>query len=138
MAQGFKFKLTLDKKTLPNPKRIMKQVNEIVSVSVDEIMKEVFDQSQELVPVKTGALKASGVFTPASENADGEKIKADIKYGNPSVTYAVEVHEDLSVFHKPPTQAKYLETPMAQNEQRLRDAAKQALVEGVKKGMKRK
>jgi hypothetical protein len=50
----------------------------------------------------------------------------------------LDVHEDLSVFHNPPTQAKYLETPMAQNEERLRAATKAALVKGAKEGMKRK
>ena len=67
----------------------------------------IFIASQELVPQKTGALKRSGYVT---NSRMGTRAYAEIGYakgGHP--TYALVVHEDLTKFHEPPTQAKYLE-----------------------------
>lgn len=64
--------------------------------------------SKGLVPVDTGALRASGV---AGVNVEGGKVSMVLSYGGPAVDYAVIVHEDLSAYH-PNGQAKYLEEPM--------------------------
>jgi hypothetical protein len=72
-----------------------------------EALEPTFDKSQELVPVLTGALKRSG-FLGVGESR-GKKV-AEIGYGRGGVPfYAARVHEDLDVYHKPPTQAKFLE-----------------------------
>lgn len=85
-------------------------------------------KSKELVPVDTGALRASGTVKKPVKDKTG-KISVSLEYGgvargvfvserttnvkkDPNVSeYALKVHEDLSAWHIPPTQAKYLEMP---------------------------
>jgi len=83
-----------------------------------KVMTKIFEESQELVPVKTGALRDSGQLI-TNEVAGQNKEQVSIQYGNDIVDYAVYVHEELQNAHAAPTQAKYLETPMAQNENNL-------------------
>lgn len=64
----------------------------------------ILQQSQELVPVDTGALRDSGrVIGPT----DGV---VKIMYGNSSVGYAAAVHEIVDAFHAV-GMAKFLEIP---------------------------
>jgi hypothetical protein len=66
-----------------------------------------YDKSQELVPVDSGRLKASGQIT--SNNKKGLGAELTVDYGGPEAPYAFIVHELLDLHHVPPTQAKYLE-----------------------------
>lgn len=75
-----------------------------------------FNESQTLVPIDTGILKSSGHITSPKMSADS--IEITIAYGGPANSYAFIVHERIyapsgkKVYHKPPTRAKYLETPV--------------------------
>lgn len=69
-----------------------------------DVAQAVFERSQVLVPVDTGALKASGVIAPWG-------LGWRIKYYTP---YAAYVHEILYNRHTYPTQAKYLQDAFVQ------------------------
>lgn len=75
-----------------------------------------FNESQTLVPVDTGILRSSGHVN--SPKMDTESVEITIGYGGPATPYALFVHERIyapsgkKVYHKPPTRAKYLETPV--------------------------
>lgn len=71
-------------------------------------------ESQKLVPVDTGALRASG------QVAVEGKLLATTAYVFYGTSYATYVHEDLEAFHEPPTQAKYLEQPAREHNERLK------------------
>lgn len=71
---------------------------------------DMFEDSQMIVPVDTGALRASGVVHPAQER--GSTVEVVIGYGNSAAFYAIYVHEDLEAKHAPGTSAKYLEIPV--------------------------
>ena len=64
-------------------------------------------KSQEIVPVDTGTLKASGYTLTWGYGFDA---KFTVGYSAP---YAVYVHEDLLAKHKPGQYAKFLERPLA-------------------------
>lgn len=64
--------------------------------------------SKGIVPVDTGALRASG-HVELPETHAGVGVSVTLGYGT---SYAVYVHEDVMLHHKPPTQAKFLERPM--------------------------
>lgn len=90
---------------------------------VGEAAQLVFHESQRLVPVDTGALKASGRVTQ-----DG--LEAAISYGGEdgagrngqdTAAYAVPQHERLD-FEHPNGQAKYLEIPMHAQADRVAEA----------------
>lgn len=72
---------------------------------------QAFKISQVLVPVETGALKASGRVV--SRRVGAYTYRSSILYGGPSyprfVDYAVYVHEILEHKHAPPTTAKFVE-----------------------------
>src|SRR5262245_17639352 len=71
-------------------------------------LQETFDETQPLVPVKTGALKSSGkVIDVVSEGS--HIIGGKIVYGGPEVPYAIFVHEDLEAEHPNGGQAKFVE-----------------------------
>jgi len=72
---------------------------------------QAFRISQVLVPVETGALKASGRVV--SSRVGAYTYRSSILYGGPSyprfVDYALYVHEILENKHAPPTTAKFVE-----------------------------
>jgi len=70
----------------------------------------VFDLSQDIVPIDTGALRSSGVVR--QPEVEGDEISVTIQYGGAAAPYAVIQHENLEYFHEPPTRSKYLEAPL--------------------------
>lgn len=69
----------------------------------------IMTESKRLVPVDTGALRASGHV--ADPTAQGQTVQVQMGYGGSAAPYAVLVHEMTQNKHRTPTQAKYLETP---------------------------
>lgn len=70
-------------------------------------LEPIYDESQILVPVDTGRLKASG-FIEARKTGRG--VTGAVGYGKGGDPYyAVYVHEHLELRHEAPTQAKFLE-----------------------------
>ena len=91
-------------------KRIPSHMTNILEKSLYEEANVIFNESQKLVPVDTGALRASGfVHAPRNEN---NRTFVRVTYGGPAAHYALYVHENLYSTHTAPTQAKYLETPL--------------------------
>ncbi len=90
---------------------ILKVINHIENITPEAIrygLKPIFDESQRLVPVDRGGLKASG-FIEVRKTATGSTAAIGYaRYGRPH--YAGFVHERLDIPHAPPTQAKFLET----------------------------
>lgn len=75
---------------------------------------EVLAKSRDLVPVDTGALKASGRVRPEVGVYEvGGSMEVQITYGGTAVDYAVYVHENLFSNHVH-GQSKYLEIPLIQ------------------------
>src|SRR4029434_8732072 len=66
-------------------------------------------EAQAITPWEFGVLVGSGYVT--LPEITGSKIKVVLGFGGAAQAYAEIVHERLDVYHKPPTQAKYLETP---------------------------
>lgn len=81
--------------------------------AVDVFGEQVIGDAQQLTPVKTGALQASGTTEPA--NVDGEAISKVIGF---NTNYAAPVHERLNARHAV-GQAKFLETAMTQDAPKL-------------------
>ena len=81
---------------------------EAVRTSTWEEMQTILGESIKLCPIEFGRLRASGYTTEPAIGPDGS-ITAKIGYGT---DYAVYVHEILTNYHKPPTQAKFLEVPL--------------------------
>lgn len=94
---------------------------------MEETMQRVYSESQELVPVDTGALRDSGRIIKTGGITAGGLPEVLVVYGNGNVDYAVTVHEDLSVHHDSPTQAKFLEIPLIRNESFLVSRLRQQL-----------
>jgi hypothetical protein len=91
-------------------KRIPSHMTNILEKSLYEEANIIFNESQKLVPVDTGALKTSGfVHAPRREN---NRVFVRVTYGGSAAHYALYVHENLYARHTAPTQAKYLETPL--------------------------
>lgn len=64
-------------------------------------------EAKKRTPVKTGALRGSGHVT--GPEIQGNEITVLYQFGGPSAPYAVEIHENLEMFH-PHGQAKFLES----------------------------
>ena len=85
--------------------------------------------SKEIVPVDQGILKGTGhVELP---EVRGGAVEVVMGYGGPAAPYAIYVHEDVMLRHKPGQQAKYLEQPALEAaegmEGRLADALRPGL-----------
>ncbi len=81
--------------------------------AVDEYAEKVLGDAQQLTPVDTGALQASGTTLPIE--VDGESITKEIAF---NTDYAAAVHENLDAYHKV-GQAQYLETALSENAPKL-------------------
>jgi len=68
--------------------------------------------AKNLTPWQFGALRDSGKVEEPKETREG--VDVQLTFGGPSAPYALYVHERVDVFHKAPTQAKFLETAMLQ------------------------
>jgi len=85
------------------------QTRAAVPGAVQKVMQGVYERSQGLVPVKTGALRASGrVLEPW---VDGRDVGADVTYGNAVINYALDQHNTPWYYH-PVGQAYYLLQPL--------------------------
>lgn len=83
-------------------------LNAAGAVAVEAGAQMILDASQPLVPVDTGALKASGKVS-----ADG--LEAAVSYSGiapDGFDYGIKQHEDGSLHHPNGGQWKYLEQPM--------------------------
>lgn len=84
-------------------------VEHVLPMALSEEAQVIFARSQVIVPVRTGVLRSSGHVDPV--RTDNHGVFVTLGYGGPSATYAGWVHESYSK-HTPPTQRKYLETPI--------------------------
>lgn len=77
-----------------------------------EETQEAFILSQEVVPIRTGALATSGMVN--GPFVKGSKVSTSIEYGGPAAGYAIFVHElpPSRASHDYPTRWKFLENPV--------------------------
>lgn len=88
--------------------KVIDHVNAVTPEALVFGLQPIFDESQRLVPVDKGPLKASG-FIETRKTAHGAQAAMGYgRYGR--VGYAAFVHERLDIRHRSPTQAKFLET----------------------------
>lgn len=92
----------------------------------------IFAKSQVLVPVDTGVLRGSGGVSAPQQGPQGFYV--DIFYGGPAAPYALYVHEIIENYHKPPTQAKYLEQPLMEAQAELQNRIKDRIIDIIEKG----
>ncbi len=111
-ASGYVAAMNAQMKTIQdNFIEIMRGTNNLLPGALAHGVEPIFDESQRLVPVRTGALKSSG-FVDARQTARGARVT--LGYGRGGFpSYAALVHEGLQFFHKAPTQAKFLSQAVA-------------------------
>lgn len=85
---------------------------------IEKAMGIIYDASQPLVPVDTGALKRSGKIEEVDK---GLKIKYHSENPKNGYNYAVIQHENTSFNHRV-GQAKYLEDAIKNNLDKIEDA----------------
>lgn len=90
--------------------KILQRMKAVTPEILREAMEPIFEKSQDYVPVKTGALKASGRLSISG--GAGERPSAFIIYGDASSKYAAIVHERTDLNHAAPTRAKFLQSAM--------------------------
>lgn len=103
-------------------------------LAIEGAGKVLLDASQQLVPVETGALKASGQVTKTGPHeiavSYGRDDHAGLN-GTSTSEYAIPQHEHLENNHPNGGQAKYLEAAMHANG----PAILAALAEGLRAGL---
>lgn len=87
---------------------VVEVLDEAAEALDEATKKHILKPSLLLCPKKTGALRASAWKSVVVERA---RLKVSVGY---DTDYAIYVHERFAN-HEPPTQWKFLETPMAQN-----------------------
>jgi hypothetical protein len=88
--------------------KLEKEAKQEMLKTLNRVAGEIFAQSQRVVPVDTGNLRASGRVIAAKET----NLTATLTYGGSAVTYAMAVHEK---------RIKYLEEPFRRNERRFKE-----------------
>ena len=113
MANVYTFTLTGDVELQAVLRAAQLEAPKAVAQAIWEEANNIFAKSQVLVPVDTGVLRGSGGVS--APQGSGQGIYVDIFYGGPAAPYALYVHEIIGNYHKPPTQAKYLEQPFMES-----------------------
>ncbi len=94
-------------------------------------------KSQEVVPVDTGALRASAFTRLVTREGGGQfaprGFNADVQVGY-TMPYAIYVHEDLTMSHKPGKIAKYLERPAMEEAAAMRQIVSAEVKRGISQG----
>ncbi len=90
-----------------NFEQVIDSLEGVTEDAIAYALQPILDTSQELVPVDTGALKASGFLQTQKIRGKVSGVVGYARGGNPF--YAAIVHENLEFYHTPPTQAKFLE-----------------------------
>jgi hypothetical protein len=91
-------------------------VTHAVAQALYEEANRIFLEAQLLTPIDTGALRGSGYVS--MPEVDSKSAKVSIRYGGAAAPYAIYVHERIDapsgnpVYHRPPTQAKFLSVPI--------------------------
>lgn len=70
---------------------------------------DIIREAEVLTPFDEGTLQGSA-FVNLPE-VSGASVSVTLGYGQAASAYAEVQHEELSYYHKPPTQAKFLEQP---------------------------
>lgn len=70
---------------------------------------DIIRAAKVLTPIDTGVLKGSAFVNRPESN--GAEVSVTLGYGQAASAYAEVQHEELSYYHKPPTQAKFLGQP---------------------------
>ncbi len=79
-----------------------------LSAAIYQEGQEMLTEALPITPVDTGNLRASGRVSLPRVSLGG--VEVDVGFGGAAAPYALFVHERLDAYHKPPTQAKFLET----------------------------
>ena len=111
------------KKTFKKLNKVMKQIEYATPQAAAWAVLPIFEESQNLVPEDSGALKESAYIK--TTDAGRKRVRVEIGYaehGHPE--YAWYVHEQISHQHAYPTQAKFLETAAALHLQEIPERAK--------------
>jgi hypothetical protein len=109
-----------------------KDAPQAIAQAIWEEANVIFAKSQILVPVDTGVLRGSGGVSAPQMGNQGYFV--DIFYGGPAASYALYVHEIIGNYHKPPTQAKYLEQPVMEAMSTLQENLKGRIIDIIEKG----
>jgi hypothetical protein len=129
---GIRFDLTGDKELVNSLKSGKETSPRAIAQAIWEEANTIFAQSQILVPVDTGVLRGSGGVSAPQMGNQGYFV--DIFYGGPAAPYALYVHEIIGNYHKPPTQAKYLEQPLMAAVDGLQERIKGRIIDIIEKG----
>lgn len=84
------------------------EVRQALTQEVAREGEEIMTESKRLVPVLTGALRASGHVLPVEDTPTG--VRLTLAYGNSAVQYAIYVHERVELRH-PVGMARFLAVP---------------------------
>ena len=116
MAKSYTLNIKGDKELIRLMTKMADKMPEAAGQALYEEASRIFIEAQLLTPIDTGALRGSGHVTqPVVEN---KVTKVSIRYGGAAAPNALYVHERIDapsgnpVYHRPPTQAKFLSTPI--------------------------
>jgi hypothetical protein len=78
----------------------------------------IMTQAKAITPVDTAALVNSGMVN--LPEISGDTVSVTMGFGGAAKDYAIYVHEDPKARHKPPTRYKFLEEPLTNAKQGMR------------------
>ena len=116
MAKTYSIKVTGDKELMNSLRGMESKMPHAVAQALYEEANRIFIEAQLLTPIDTGALRGSGFVTIPKVSSN--KAEVSIQYGGAAALYALYVHERIDapsgnpIYHRPPTQAKFLSIPV--------------------------
>lgn len=107
-------KIAIDIKGRAEMERAIRTLGEngpkAMALALENEAERIMNQAKDIVPVDTTALETSGIVDLPM--ISGSDVTVKMGFGGAASAYAEVQHEELSYYHKPPTQAKYLEQPL--------------------------
>jgi hypothetical protein len=109
MAVNFRpeFKITGDRQVSQKLANILERFPQVAGEALVAELEIDRDEVEERTPIKTGLLRST--IRVDGPHVNGKQVRASIQAGGPETPYALEVHENLDIFH-PHGQAKFVES----------------------------
>lgn len=91
----------------------MKHVGDAALAGAVATARAILDRALYYCPVQTGRLRGTGRLGDPEVSGGGAlgyaTVSVPITFGGPDAPYAVQVHENTDMPHRPPTRSKFLE-----------------------------
>ena len=114
------------KQVIANIEKLKIKTTKEIEKAIDDVVLDLQGKSQRLAPIDTGDLRGSA---SSEVRTTMNRVVGEVGF---NMEYALKQHEDLTYNHPRGGQAKYLETPLKENQSKYKRDIEEAMRRALK------